>query len=147
MPIGKPSPGTASVRFDQNLRLCFLNPHWFWLNRFGAGLAAVDSSAARETANDANGHVVVAVDLATEPSTGYLAGTQAILFGLGHPRRFTGDELDAASGAFRVTAAGVKLILAGVLHQGQNQAFSLGNRELANTFNSQNGHGFTFNSS
>src|SRR5438874_11792087 len=57
-------------------------------------------------ADDADGHVVVAEDLAAEAHAGDALGGQDVLLGGGHPVRLAADELDAAGGAAGIAAAG-----------------------------------------
>jgi hypothetical protein len=83
----------------------------------------------------ADGHVVVAQNLAAQPDAGQLSSGQYVAFRDGHARWFAGDELDAARGAAGMSAAGVKLIDSGVLCQGQDKPLPSGNVEFADIFN------------
>ena len=68
------------------------------------------------------------------------AGGQDLLFGFGHLPGFAGDELDAAGGAARVPAAGVKLIDLRFILQRIDQALSLRDFELSDAIDTEFGH-------
>ena len=60
--------------------------------------------------------------LSRKPGVVRAAGGQHGLLGFGHLLRFAGDELDPAGRAAGVAAAGVQLVDAGLVAQGQTRA-------------------------
>src|SRR5437899_3290042 len=86
----------------------------------------VRASAAFEPADRADGHVVVAHDLAGETDAGQPARVQYVLLGRRRHGRLPGDELDAARRAPRVPAARVKLIDLHVLFEREHHALAVG---------------------
>jgi len=78
--------------------------------------------------------------LAAQPNTAEAPGSQHIALGDGHAIGLAVDELDAAGGAASVAAAGVKLIDAGILFEGEDEPLTLRYFELANAFDCKLGH-------
>ena len=74
----------------------------------------VRPAAAFEAADRADGHVVVAEDLAGQPHAVQRSSSQRRDLGLRLPLRFAVDELDAAGRAPRVAATGMELVDPGV---------------------------------
>ena len=86
----------------------------------------IRTAAALEAADRADGHVVVAENLARQPHAGESAAFEGGDFGLRLPLRLAGDELDAAGRAARVAAARMELIDAGILFEGEHQSLVSG---------------------
>ncbi len=80
------------------------------------GTARVGAAAAFQTADNADGHVLLNGDLARKSNTrrGDILGGQDIFLRLGHARGLAVEELDAAGRAFRLASAGMKLVNASV---------------------------------
>jgi hypothetical protein len=76
----------------------------------------------------------MAGDLTAEADAGCALGGQAVFLGEGEGVGFAGDKFDAAGGAAGITAAGVKLVLAGLVGEGEDEAFSFGYVEFADAF-------------
>jgi hypothetical protein len=102
--------------------------------------ARIGTAAALEPADGADGHVVVADDLAREPGAGHAARRQHVLLGDRHPIRLPLDELDAAGRAPGVAAAGVQDVHAGVLLDGEHEPLAGVHVHRSVTFDRQPGH-------
>src|SRR6266581_1410390 len=90
----------------------------------GGATAGIFAAGAFEAADDFDGHVVVAEDLAAQADAGgggEASGGHDVFFGLGHRLGFADDELDAAGGAAGVAAAGVELIRSGFVGEGVDE--------------------------
>jgi hypothetical protein len=119
-----------------------VGPHRIGLDLIGHRRSLILASAAFQTADQPDGHVVIASDLAAKSHTGIvdLADAERFLFGFGDFFRLTVDEFDAASRAFGESAAGVKLVGARVLDECFDKSFSRGDIKRSDAFDSQFGH-------
>src|SRR5437016_175603 len=92
----------------------FRNPHRRWADLRRRALAGIEAIGRRgDTAVRPHAHIVIALDLATEPQPrrpDQAARAQNVLFRLGHLLWLAVDELHAAGRAARVAPAGVHLI-------------------------------------
>lgn len=102
----------------------------------GRLMAGVLAAAAGKTADGANRHVAVALDLAAQPHAGQAPRGEYVALSDSHAGCFAGEKFDSAGRTTGMAAAGVELIDAGVLRQGQNQPFARGDLELARSFDS-----------
>lgn len=132
--------GYPTIQAATRLNGSAFDPDWIGLDRLSARLPAVCAAAAGETTDHADGHVVVARDLATEASPFHFPGSQAVMFRLGHASGFARDEFDATGGTLGVPAARMQLVLSSIFSQCQDQTLSLRNSKLTNTFYGQYGH-------
>jgi hypothetical protein len=122
----------------------FCRPNRWRRDRVGGAAAGVFAARAFEAADDFDGHVVVAEDLATQADAGHgsqASGGHDVFFGLGHGFGVAGDELDAAGGAAGVAAAGVELVGLGFVGEGVDEAFAGGDFKVAEVFDGKLGHG------
>jgi len=107
------------------------------------------SPAARQTADGANRHVLIAKDLAAQPDARQASRRQYVAFGDSHVVRLAVEELDAACRAARVPATGVQLINSRILLKSQNEPLAMRyfvltysvNRELRHECVSSRGSG------
>ena len=123
--------------------LGFCDPDGWGLDVVGGAAAGVLAAGAFEAADDLEGHVVVAEDLAAQADAGHVneaSGGHDVFFGLGHGGGFAGDELDAAGGAARVAAAGVKLVGVSLVGEGVDEAFAVWDVEVALVFDGEFWH-------
>ena len=99
-----------------------------------AGLRSAGSGAAAalEAADGADGHVVIAEDLARQADAGHALGGEHLLLGDGHSLGFALDELDAAGRAAGVAAAGMEDVDPGVLLDRQHQPLAVLDFDVAN---------------
>jgi hypothetical protein len=102
--------------------------------------SGIGPAAAGEPTNGANGHVVVAQDLAAQPHAGQSASGQDRLFGDGHLRWLARHELHPAGRTPGVAAAGMELIDLRLIFQRQYKSFVLRNLEFPYSVNSQFRH-------
>ena len=87
-------------------------------------MPCIFSPTARQTADGANGHVVIADDLAGQPDAGQPARVQHVLFRGRHRGRLAVDELDSTRGTARIAAARVELVDLGVLFEGEDETLT-----------------------
>src|SRR4030095_13526370 len=101
---GKPTrrSGTAEVRDTRSkltlpAGILFLDPlHRLGLDLVGGAASGVLAAAARQPADGADAHVVVAQDLAAQPDAGQAAGRQDVPLGYRHSVGLAGQELHPA---------------------------------------------------
>jgi hypothetical protein len=103
----------------------------------GAGIRA---SASFEAADGADGHVVVAHDLAGQAGVGHPLRSKNLALGRRPARWLSFDELDAAGGAPRVAAARVQDIDARILLDRQDESFAIVDVNRSESFNRQFRH-------
>jgi hypothetical protein len=105
-------------------------------------VTGIGPAAAREPANRADAHIMVANDLATQPNGAEQATSfEHIFFGDRHLVRFASDELNAAGRAAGIPAASVELIDLGLVLQSQDQPLAGGHVESSTVFHRQFRHG------
>lgn len=107
--------------------------------RIGGG-ARVGASTAFQPADRANGHVVIARNLARQADASESAGGQPVALGNGVSGRLAFDELDTARRASRIAAAGVQHVNRGILLDRQYEALPHRNIERSVSFDSQFRH-------
>lgn len=110
------------------------------LDRWRGLRSGVRPTAARQSANRANLHVMVADHLARETNAGERAALQRSLLGFGRSLRLAIDELDPARRTPGVAATCVQLIDTCIFFQRKDQTFVHRHLERANTFNGQFRH-------
>src|SRR5690242_43659 len=89
------------------------DPFWGRLDRRFRRLSRIRPAAACEAADRANGHVVIALDLARQANASQSFFLEPCLFGLCNTIRLAAHKLHAARGAARVTPARVQHINSG----------------------------------
>jgi hypothetical protein len=90
--------------------------------RAGTGIGA---TAPLKPADGADGHVLVAQDLARKADAGKTLVGQLCLFRRSHLLRFAGDKFDAAGRAAAVPATGMELVNPGLVDQRQHKALAV----------------------
>jgi len=105
------------------------------LDVVGGTAAGILATAAREAADDADGHVVIAENLAAQPHARQPAGGQHLLLGQGHLIGLAGHELDAASCATSIAAAGMQLVHSRLVFEGQHEPLALRHLEFTDAVN------------
>jgi hypothetical protein len=103
-------------------------------------ISSVLAAASSQAADGADGHVVIADDLAAQSDARQSSSCHYIALGDGHLVRLTFDKLDTARRAAGVSAAGMQLIDPRILLQGQNQSLPLRHLKLSGTFDSELRH-------
>src|SRR6266852_1429684 len=81
-----------------------------WLDVVGRTAADILATAAREAADNTDGHVVITENLAAQPHARQPTSGKHLLLGNGHLVGLACQELDAASRATSVAAAGMELV-------------------------------------
>jgi hypothetical protein len=122
------------ARADAATGTLFVDPNW---RRFDAGgrlMSGILASAPRQAADGADGHVMIAKYLATQPNARQAARREHFALGKRHALGLAGDKLDAAGRAARISTARVKLIDSGILLQSKHQALAFGHFKLAYSF-------------
>jgi hypothetical protein len=112
----------------------FADPLRRRLDLSGGRVPGVFASTAFQPACGADGHIVIARDLAAQTHAGKAFRREDVSLGDRNALGLAREEFDATGGATRVAAAGVELIDAGFLRQGQNKSFASGHFELAYSF-------------
>lgn len=113
------------------------------LDLVGDRAALVFAAAAFESADHANGHVVVAIDLATEPNTGFghFANAKGFFFGGSDLFRFPFHKFHSARRAPGNATARVQLVRASFFDQRFDQTFASGDIKGTNVFDGELRHG------
>jgi hypothetical protein len=106
-----------------------------WLDVVGRTAADILATAAREAADNTDGHVVIAENLATQPHARQPTGGKHLLLGNGHLVGLACQELDAASRAASVAAAGMELVHSSFVFEGQHQTLALPHLEFTDAVN------------
>ena len=90
----------------------------------GWSRTCIRPAAAREPADRANGHIVVAGNLARQSHACHAARGEDIPFCDGHHLRLSGDELDPAGRAACIASTRMKHVHSGVLLDREDEPFS-----------------------
>src|SRR5207244_8370007 len=106
-----------------------------WLDVVGRTAADILATAAREATDNTDGHVVIAENLATQPHARQPTGGKHLLLGNGHLAGLACQELDAASRATSVAAAGMELVHSRFVFEGQHQTLTLPHLEFTDAVN------------
>jgi hypothetical protein len=97
-----------------------VDPHWRRCDISRWCVPHVLSSAACQTADDADRHIVITNDLAAQPDAGQASRWENVALGDSHAGGLTFEELNAARRATRISATGVQLVNSRILLQGQH---------------------------
>jgi hypothetical protein len=83
-------------------------------------VSRIFAPAARQTANDADRHVLIANDLTAQPNSRQASRRQHVTLGDGHLGRLAFEKLNAARRAARIAATGVQLVDSRILLKGEH---------------------------
>jgi hypothetical protein len=123
-----------------HLQTLYGNPFRWWGDFISRRRPGIRPAASFEAADRANGHVVVAEDLAGQSHAGNTAGSEHVAFGDGHLIRFAFDKYDPARGTSRIAAASMQDVNARILLDSAHQTFSVCDFDRSKSFNSQLRH-------
>jgi hypothetical protein len=106
-----------------------------WLDIVGRTAADVLATAVRKAADNTDGHVVIAENLAAQPHARQPTSRKHLLLGSGHLVGLACQELDPASRATSVAAARMELVHSSLIFEGQHETLALPYLEFTDAIN------------